>query len=45
MKDNLKKTGGGSLKCRTCKGPHYTAKCPLKDILAGADDIGTFSNL
>jgi len=40
MKENLKKTGGGSLKCRTCKGPHYTAKCPLKDILAGADDIG-----
>lgn len=26
--------GGGSLKCRICKGDHFTSKCPMKDMLA-----------
>lgn len=26
--------GGGSLKCRICKGDHFTSKCPMKDLVA-----------
>lgn len=25
---------GGSLKCRICKGDHFTSKCPMKDLVA-----------
>lgn len=26
--------GSGSLKCRICKGDHFTSKCPMKDLVA-----------
>ncbi|KAH3676078.1 hypothetical protein WICMUC_002375 [Wickerhamomyces mucosus] len=28
------------IKCRTCGGNHYTAKCPFKDTLGSADSAG-----
>lgn len=32
----LKDAGtGGNVKCRTCGGDHFTAKCPYKDMLSG----------
>ncbi|KLO16147.1 translation initiation factor eIF3g [Schizopora paradoxa] len=40
IKDNLKKSGAGQLKCRLCSGGHYTAKCPYKNELAGLDAMG-----
>lgn len=40
--DNVKarlKTGagGGKVSCRLCKGDHFTAKCPHKNVLAGLE--------
>jgi len=38
--DPLKKLKGGSIvKCRVCKGDHWTTKCPYKDSLQPLKDI------
>ncbi|KAF9052296.1 translation initiation factor 3, RNA-binding subunit [Hymenopellis radicata] len=50
LKKKLASSGAGKVTCRTCKGDHFTAKCPYKDTLglldsadtgAGPDDDGT----
>ncbi|KAI5120601.1 hypothetical protein M0805_008078 [Coniferiporia weirii] len=38
LKANLAKAGAGKVVCRTCKGDHYTARCPYKDSLAGFEE-------
>lgn len=36
QKEEAKKPSGGILKCRTCGGEHFTAKCPYKDTLGAS---------
>ncbi|TEB31070.1 translation initiation factor eIF3g [Coprinellus micaceus] len=36
----IKPIGSGKVSCRLCKGDHFTAKCPHKDVLAGLDAGG-----
>ncbi|KIY66461.1 translation initiation factor 3 RNA-binding subunit [Cylindrobasidium torrendii FP15055 ss-10] len=37
VKKKLAASGAGKVTCRTCKGDHFTAKCPYKDTLGVLD--------